>query len=327
MPVEFALRPRIRLREAPAPPRRARARLPKFALPALTYWLAIGGLVYAFVQHHEPSPLPAETEAALAPLPAPEPPAVRPWWRPLPARPAPDVPVAPLVQPTAQQPERETPSSEIPLAEQHATPPSEQPELSLDSEPRLDAEPPVSRELPFDSDAALGVARRATKRIERRSAAIAPSEQARTPDPSAALSLPPLDEPAPAALPIPNPAPTHASAPPGNARPAVTGGLPSCESAIASASQEVDFSGGNRAADLPSQAIAAVLENGVWLSSCNVPERTSLEICVAIKGGRVVGASVGSRPADASVNACVRRRASSLQFPYSPHLDVARTRF
>src|SRR6478609_8991758 len=55
MPVEFALRPRIRLREAPAPARRVRARLPKFALPAIAYWLAIGGLVYGFVRHHEPS--------------------------------------------------------------------------------------------------------------------------------------------------------------------------------------------------------------------------------------------------------------------------------
>jgi hypothetical protein len=70
-----------------------------------------------------------------------------------------------------------------------------------------------------------------------------------------------------------------------------------------------------------------VLENGAWLSSCNVPEHTALDVCVAIKGGRVVGASVTSRPADAALNGCVKRRASSLQFPYSPHLDIARTRF
>jgi hypothetical protein len=78
---------------------------------------------------------------------------------------------------------------------------------------------------------------------------------------------------------------------------------------------------------LPTQAIAAVLENGAWLSSCAVPEHTSLDVCVAIKGGRVVGASVTSRPANAALSACVKRRASSLQFPYSPHVDLARTRF
>ena len=75
------------------------------------------------------------------------------------------------------------------------------------------------------------------------------------------------------------------------------------------------------------QAIAAVLENGAWLNSCAIPEHTAIEVCVAIKGGRVVGASVTSRPADSALTSCVRRRASSLQFPYSPHLDLARTRF
>jgi hypothetical protein len=103
--------------------------------------------------------------------------------------------------------------------------------------------------------------------------------------------------------------------------------LPSCEAAVAAANQDVDFSGGNRAADLPTQAIAAVLENGAWLGSCALPEHTTLDVCVAIKGGRVVGASVTSRPADSALNSCVKRRASSLQFPFSPHLDLARTRF
>ncbi len=107
----------------------------------------------------------------------------------------------------------------------------------------------------------------------------------------------------------------------------VAGGLPSCEAALASASQDVDFSGGNRAADLPTRAIAAVLENGAWLSSCAVPEHTAIDVCVAIKAGHVVGASVSSRPADSALNSCVKRRASALQFPYSPRLDLARTRF
>src|SRR3954454_17402888 len=90
MPVEFALRPRIRLRETPAPARRARARLPKFALPALAYWLRIGGLFYEFVSHREPSSLPDGSEAALAPLPAESPAAARQWWRPIPAPPDPE---------------------------------------------------------------------------------------------------------------------------------------------------------------------------------------------------------------------------------------------
>src|SRR5687767_1665610 len=85
MPVEFALRPRIRLREDPTPTRRARPRLPRFALPALAYWLVIGGLVFEFVRRHDQSaPLP-EAQAALAPLTPASPPEIRQWWRPLPA--------------------------------------------------------------------------------------------------------------------------------------------------------------------------------------------------------------------------------------------------
>jgi len=70
-----------------------------------------------------------------------------------------------------------------------------------------------------------------------------------------------------------------------------------------------------------------VLENGAWLNSCAVPEQTAIDVCVAIKGGRVVGASVTTRPPDATLANCVKRRAGSLQFPYSPRLDLARTRF
>jgi hypothetical protein len=89
----------------------------------------------------------------------------------------------------------------------------------------------------------------------------------------------------------------------------------------------MDFAQGNGTADLPTTAIAAVLENGAWLSSCDVPASTSLDVCVAIRGGRVIGASVVSRPADARATACVRSRAAALQFPYSSHVDIARTRF
>jgi hypothetical protein len=102
--------------------------------------------------------------------------------------------------------------------------------------------------------------------------------------------------------------------------------LPSCEAAMASANQALDFSSGNRTADLPSEAIAAVL-NGPWISSCNVPESTAVEVCVAIRGGSVVGASVGTRPADPALRACLKRRARALQFPYSSRTDLARTRF
>ncbi|HYQ04364.1 MAG TPA: hypothetical protein VER96_37080 [Polyangiaceae bacterium] len=330
MPVEFALRPRIRLREAPAPARRARARLPKFALPAIGYWLAIGGLVYEFVRHHQPSAPPQQSEAALA-LPTPPPPVVREWWRPLPARPVrEEQPTAPpaVTEPAVAEPESSPASNELPLAELTA------PETAAAELPN--AEQALAHDTALAPEAPLATTPRASRRTRARESALSLPEPARAPEPARELatnnvgvpapplSFAPLEEPVPAHAFTPSPSPT---APPETGRATATSGLPSCESAIAAASQDVDFSGNNRAADLPTQAIAAVLENGAWLSSCNVPEHTTLDVCVAIKGGHVVGASVTSRPADSALNSCVRRRASSLQFPYSPHLDVARTRF
>ena len=327
MPVEFALRPRIRLREDPAPARRARPRLPKFALPALAYWVAIAGLVYAFVRQHDASMAPAETEAALAPVIAPEPaPAVRQWWRPLPAR---------EERAPAQVAEPSAASEPEPLEASlsgHAEPPRVEAAPAESALAALAPAPPSPAEVAraFNPPAARSLP------ASRRALRAAPTRAAVTPDEPAAtdvhvgvpgLALAPSLSPAPDLTSAPARPPTPAR-PPAPAPALVAGhGLPSCEAALAAASQDVDFSGSNRVADLPTQAIAAVLENGAWLSSCAIPDQTTLDVCVAIQGGRVVGASVASRPTNSALNSCVKLRASSLQFPYSPHLDLARTRF
>jgi hypothetical protein len=280
------------------------------------------------VSHHDSAAALGEREAALASLPAVSPPPFREWWRPLPARPndAPEPALPPaLSEPAAPEPEPAAPSSEPPRAELTA------PEVST-----AELSDPEAPPAPLANDAPLATNSRAPRRTRERERALPPpaftAERAPVRElapnnvgvPAPPLVFAPLDEPVPAHAFAPAPSPTPPTETP---RAGGTSGLPSCESAIASASQDVDFSGGNRAADLPTRAIAAVLENGAWLASCNVPDRTSIDVCVAIKGGRVIGASVSSRPADAALNNCVRRRASSLQFPFSPHLDVARTRF
>ncbi|HET7542314.1 MAG TPA: hypothetical protein VFK05_20740 [Polyangiaceae bacterium] len=324
MPVEFALRPRIRLREDPAPARRVRARLPKFALPALAYWLASGGLVYEFVRHHEPNAPPQQAEAALA-LPAPPAATVRAWWRPLPAPAAPPAPPPPA---EALPPEPAEP--ELAQASVAAPPPTEPPSIPLVEPPSAASSLAETPSTPLAELRSLE-----PRRGERRLDAPRARTPLRGPRTSAFLQTEPAPPPVPTFAPAPPPdstlelpfAPAPTPAPTPEVPRTVASTLPSCEAAAASASQDVDFSGNGRVADLPTQAIAAVLENGAWLGSCALPEHTALDVCVAIKGGRVVGASVTSRPADAALNACVKRRASSLQFPYSPHLDLARTRF
>jgi hypothetical protein len=138
----------------------------------------------------------------------------------------------------------------------------------------------------------------------------------------------PLDVLAPLA-PAPEPtrdAPLLGAAPP-DAPAAVANALPSCEAAAATANQEMDLSARDRTPDLSREAIASVLDNGVWIARCDIPMTTSVDLCVAIRGGKAIGASVVSRPASAAINACVRRRAASLSFPYSARVDIAKTHF
>ncbi|HVJ15961.1 MAG TPA: hypothetical protein VM686_10970, partial [Polyangiaceae bacterium] len=109
--------------------------------------------------------------------------------------------------------------------------------------------------------------------------------------------------------------------------PVVASTLPSCEAVAASASQDVDFARRDDTPDLPREAFSRVLDNGAYLSRCSVPERTALDICVAVQGGKARGVSVVASPSNAAVSACVANAVAGLRFPHSRRLDVARTRF
>lgn len=318
MTVEFALRPRIRLREASPRPKRSRVRLPRFALPVALYWAVAGGITYAFVHEHDTHPSLASgalDEPALAAEPAAR--ESRPWWRLAPKAPAPE-PAQPSAEPAPEPALSPGSASAPPEVEANDAPVPRSPDaLETASGPSTRPEP----EAPPDAVDARAISRALLAEPTR------PTRSTRTPLPappsrSSFDDLPAFSE-APAFVDAPA-APTPAPLARAEVR---SSRLPSCEAAIESAHQDVDFSQGNGTADLPTSAIAAVLENGAWLASCGVPASTSLDVCVAIRGGNVIGVSVASRPANAELSACVRRRASSLQFPYSSHVDIARTRF
>lgn len=305
MTVEFALRPRIRLREGFAPARRQRARLAKIVLPVAGYWLGMAALTYGFVCSHEALPLGPSLDSVSSEPPRTVTP--RAWWQRTPeaSQPLALASESPSLEGSNAAPE---PAHPIPVR------PLEAYESNPEHTSSAEVQPP---ELPPGSHP--------------------PGKAARSPTaspPTRAATRPLADSVDPAAEPFASLLPKARPEPPEPVegtprRDATTSGreLPSCEAAIASATQELDFSQGNRTADLPSQAIAAVLENGSWLSTCQVPSTTTLDVCVAIRAGAVVGASVSSSPRDPVLSACVRGRAAGLRFPFSPHLDLARTRF
>lgn len=296
MPLEFALRPRIRLREDPPPraqSRRARWRVPRFALPAALYWAGMAGICYGIIRVHDaPTPEPVAEARELASDPGSDT----------------DFPVA---QP-APAPEV------VPPAEPAPESPSPQPNPVPDAV----EEPPIpsvrARALGEEMSQAL-LSKGAPREAQPRQRALAPAEELLAADSR-------LDVPLDSRLDVsPEVAPAARLAQPS---PRSTGGaLPSCEAAAAAAVQDLDFASSDRTADLPSEAISGVLENGAWLGGCALPSSTHLDVCVAIKGGRVTAVTVTSRPPDPALNACVKQRAAALQFPYSTRVDVARTRF
>lgn len=275
MTVEFALRPRIRLREQTTRGRRSDWPLARLVLPVAGYWLAVTGIVYGLI-HSRVSPplLPAFDESALA---------------------------AGSVTATARTAPQRAPSQLVEVPAEHSPEASrESPQSAARARPAED--PPPSAPPASDS----------FERTSRVSAATI--GRAHEPPRQEISTLSTSDESSPARPTLAVIASRGTSA------------LPSCEAALATANQEVDFTAGNNTADLPSQTIARVLD-GPWIEPCGVPQSTSVEVCVAIRGGSVVGVSVATVPADGTISTCIRRRAATLQFPYSPRLDIARTRF
>jgi hypothetical protein len=311
MPLEFALRPRIRLTDGFAPPRRSRFRLPKLALPVLMYWLTAGGITYALIHwHDQPESAPDAQSAAVAaqnPEPA--------WWQPQ---------IAPAALPTATTTITTAATSEPAPALAAAlpatadpTPTVAEPALAADEpEPAADAPSPARRhERTEDAPLAPLSSARARHRRERPADdSPASSNSFGTGDAISALALPPLEAPSPEPAPAPD-------------APSAARSLLSCEAAAASENHAIDLAHPDHSPDLSREAIAAVLDNGVWIARCDIPMSTSIELCVAIQGGVVIGASVSSHPANAVINACLKRRAAGLHFPYSSRVDVAKTRF
>lgn len=313
MPLEFALRPRFRLDEGVAPPRRARRKLPRLVLPIVGYWIGLAALTHAVI-------LAARGEAAAESESL-----------------ALGQEQSAFVSSGEQTPEAEIPPNEFESAEptpapapapveQSSVAPIEPPaEESIElrsEEPILRSRPePIERPAPIEPRREAPVEPRAERPIVLR--APKPREL-----PEVWEALAPWPEEPVKERPHPEPSePPRPAQPPARQPPVVASTLPSCESVVASSSQDIDFVGRDKTPDLPPEAFARVLNHGAYLAGCSVPERTSLQICVAVQEGQAKGVSVVAEPANLGVSGCVANAVARLSFPYSRRLDVARTRF
>jgi len=123
------------------------------------------------------------------------------------------------------------------------------------------------------------------------------------------------------------PAPSGDAAAPTDTKPELRRPLTSCEAAVARNNEQLEIGGPRGPADITREAYASILQNGRYLASCRVPERTVVEICAAVKLGRAVGVTVVTNPANAALEGCVRGRVAALSFPSNERLDVTHTRF
>jgi hypothetical protein len=304
MTLEFALRPRFDL-ERPTPRRRQRrARLPPLALPIVAYWLAMAGVTHALLrvaaEDTAEGTLPSSRTSSLGDAwNAATSPSSPPLERDIEPAP-PGSPLEPAFEPGPSRPASEPDFGAEPRA---AAAPAAEPKLELSVAKVTKRPEPATRRQP-EARPERPALRRAESRPERP----APPALVEEPLPRRELPEPPVSR-------EPNRDEAPASA------------LPSCESVAASANQTIDLEAAPAAPDLTRDAFASVLENGAYLARCAIPSRTALEICAAIRDGKVVGVSVRSEPQSPAVNACVRRAVAGLRFARSPRLDVTRTRF
>jgi hypothetical protein len=311
--VRLDIRPRLTLPAEPRAAVRPRFRLPPLALPAAGYWLAMGALTYAFTrlgphplddtevtaeqgrgasaeERQEPRAPSAELrdeQPSLTPIPSPEP------------EPEPEPAVQPATTTTPeakrdhereQDDQREAGRREGFLGsrrEEREEREQPAPQVAMSFPDFTDSSRPARREHAGDGARIDSLFEKSTER----------------PDAGPDAPPPPENDPE---------APVVAS---------------SCVAAIARNNEQVTIGGPRGAPDISREAYASILQNGRYLSSCSIPDRTVFEICAAVKDGQAVGITVVSSPPAAQLNACVRSAVAHLKFPRNQRLDVTHTRF
>ncbi len=73
---------------------------------------------------------------------------------------------------------------------------------------------------------------------------------------------------------------------------------------------------------------AAILENGIYLRECDVGDDLAVDVCAAIREGRVVGVTIQTAPHRPAVARCLARAVLAIELEDAePTLDVTQVRF
>jgi eukaryotic-like serine/threonine-protein kinase len=99
-----------------------------------------------------------------------------------------------------------------------------------------------------------------------------------------------------------------------------------CEDARDRNVEEIDMQGGS-SPDLSAGDLGSVLNNGAYMTPCDVPGTSRVQICVAVRAGQAVGVTVALAPSNPDVELCVAKQVRGLSFPPNPKMDIAVVRF
>ncbi len=101
----------------------------------------------------------------------------------------------------------------------------------------------------------------------------------------------------------------------------------SYEAAVASNNTEVSIGSGGGGADLTNAQLSAPMRNAGFISGCGAPDDMKVTVKVAIKGGRAVGVSVYTNPANPGVSSCVDKHVRGIGWPASGKMDSFTTTY
>jgi hypothetical protein len=103
----------------------------------------------------------------------------------------------------------------------------------------------------------------------------------------------------------------------------------SCE-AVSTAERERALASGAAEEEAPEEhatEITHVLNQGHYLNDCQLPERSGVELCVAVIDGEARGVTVSLRPGTHEQAACIANQIRRLSFPSHALVSIARTEF
>ena len=102
----------------------------------------------------------------------------------------------------------------------------------------------------------------------------------------------------------------------------------SCEEVISEQRERAREQGvGDEAEESHNDEIKVALSEGHFLVSCEVPETTAVELCVAVIDGRAKGVTVTMVPGNIPMSDCVADQIRDIEFPEHDLVSVARTKF